>query len=266
MSFDTICLSGGGSAGLIQISVLREIKKKIDLNKITKYYGTSVGSMICLFLNLNINPGQILHIFNKFNLINMINITDIEYFIENNALFNKDKFIEFIKKIVKLKSKENLTFSELHNITKKELNIIGFNYSKSKEEIFNYKNTPNMHILKAIEISTAVPLIYKPVFYKNCYYLDGGLANNFPINYCNLDKTIGINLLFYVNTTNMNLDTYIFGILSNILNKMGSNISHKNVLNINCEFKNLGKDNNNQLENYLEIGKKYAKIFLTNLE
>ena len=73
-------------------------------------------------------------------------------------------------------------------------------------------------------------------------------------------------MLFYVNTSDLNLDTYIFGILSTILNKMGTNISHKNILNINCEFKNLGKDNNNQLEKYLEIGKKYAQNFLTNLE
>ena len=48
--YDSICLSGGGSKGIILLGSLYYFydKKIINFEKIKYYSGTSIGSLICL--------------------------------------------------------------------------------------------------------------------------------------------------------------------------------------------------------------------------
>jgi predicted acylesterase/phospholipase RssA len=74
-----------------------------------------------------------------------------------------------------------LTFEEHFKRTKKRLVVMAFNVTKCKEDIFTYDTTPDMVILKALELSAGIPIIFKPLKYENNLYVDGGVWNNFPI-------------------------------------------------------------------------------------
>ena len=41
-------------------------------------------------------------------------------------------------------------------------------------------------------MSISIPIIFTPIKYNDDLYVDGGLFNNFPINYCNHKNTLGI--------------------------------------------------------------------------
>ena len=55
----------------------------------------------------------------------------------------------------------------------KNLIIIGSNINTRRHELFNYENTPDMEVWKAVRISCAFPPIFQPFKYNDNYYLDG---------------------------------------------------------------------------------------------
>ena len=75
-----------------------------------------------------------------------------------------------------------MTLLELYNITKKKF-ISTTVCINSKEVIYiSHENYPDLRISDAVRMSSCVPFYYKPVIYKNNYYVDGGLINNYPID------------------------------------------------------------------------------------
>ena len=58
-------------------------------------------------------------------------------------------------------------------------------------------------------ISSCVPLVYKPIKYKDCLYADGGLYDNLPLKYFkeNRTETLGIYVSTYYSNKNENFKT-----------------------------------------------------------
>ena len=70
-----------------------------------------------------------------------------------------------------------LTFEELYNKSNRILNITGTCILNSKGEGFNVKTFPRMTILKALEISTCLPFLLRPIEFNNTFYIDGALSD-----------------------------------------------------------------------------------------
>ena len=97
--------------------------------------------------------------------------------------------INLIKKCIKDKTgDENITFSQLKEKYKIELQIGVTNLSKYKFELLNSTNSPDVPIYKAIRASTALPFIFEPCVIGDDVYCDGGLLDNFPIDSIILDE------------------------------------------------------------------------------
>jgi predicted acylesterase/phospholipase RssA len=56
MTYDTICLSGGGIKGFSFVGALEELvkHKHIDIMNINNWVGTSAGALICYLFSLRI--------------------------------------------------------------------------------------------------------------------------------------------------------------------------------------------------------------------
>ena len=114
-------------------------------------------------------------------------------FFFNYGINNGDRFEFMIKSFVTNKlGVDDITFEDLYKITNKNIIIIGTNFTKCCEEAFSHSTTPTMSVITAVRISCSVPLYFTPVLYNNCYYVDGGIKNNFPLNYCNKATTLGL--------------------------------------------------------------------------
>lgn len=122
--------------------------------------------------------------------------------------------------------KSDLTFKEHHEITGKNLVLVGVNVNKQKPEYFCNELTPDMSVIKAIKISTSFPFIFDPIKHNNMLYIDGGVMNNFPIEYFGYknSETLGLNL-----TDNQEGDLDHVIPVKNILN-YGFNILHSLLL------------------------------------
>ena len=91
-----------------------------------------------------------------------------------------------IRVILKKKTgSEEITFRQLKELfPNKNLIVGGSNLSNAEMEYFSADNTPDMPVYLAIRISTSFPFVFEKVEYNDCIYLDGGLMNNYPIEYC----------------------------------------------------------------------------------
>ena len=280
MQYNTLCLSGGGIMGLAHIGCLEylEINKIINLKNINTYIGTSAGSIICFFISIGYSIQEIKKFIYEFNfeiLVPDINIDDLfnNYGIDDG---NKIKYIF----IMFLKNKFNLSdinFIDLYKLTNNKLSIIGTNYTLKKEELFNYIKTPEMSVIAALRISMSVPLLFTPYIYNNMYYIDGALFNNFPIKYCNIETTLGINInIIELNKTNKlnNLFEYILACSKLLLNNFliyNNNLSH-NIIIINCnntvnmsDFNIINLEKNNIINNGFEAGLDYINNLKNNI-
>ena len=273
MIYDTLCLCGGGSNLLYYIGVIEFLEKNniINFNNIINLVGTSAGAIICFFLSLSYSINDIKFFILEFNfkiLIPDINIDDI---LLNFGIDNGYKMTHII--IMFLKNKyniEDITFDEHYKLTKKKLNIIGCNYTKKKEVLFNVDKTPNMSIITAIRISISIPLFFTPVLYDDEYYIDGGILNNFPINYCNIKSTLGINIDYIELDKDNKLDNIIDFILSSFSLMINANktiINNLNIINIkinNSSFINL-EITYEEKYNIIKHGYEQANQWLNNI-
>ena len=241
MIYDTLCLSSGGVYGLSYIGALDYLinEKILNLNNIKIFAGTSIGSIILFFIIIGYNIKEINYIIINLNFSKLQSEINIENLLINNGIDNGLKIITLLKFFLNKKLNiDDITFKELQLKYNKNFIVIGTNFSKGEEAVFNYINTPDMSIITAIRISISIPFIFTPVLYNNEYYVDGALTNAFPINYCNQETTISINLPYS--------DSYkindVFDVLLNSIKIMSKSISCKNKCNINDNIINIYND------------------------
>jgi hypothetical protein len=197
MIYDTLCLSSGGIYGLAYIGALDYLieEKIFDFKNIKKYIGTSIGSLVLFLLVIGYSVKEINNIIINLNFNKLQSELNIESILENFGINNGNKVVYMLKFFLKKKLNiDDITFNELYLKYHKEFIVIGTNFSKGEEAIFNYINTPDMSIITAVRISISIPIVFTPVLYNHEYYVDGGLTNIFPINHCNQETTLGIRL------------------------------------------------------------------------
>lgn len=236
MEIDTICMSGGGIIGISYIGILDYLidKKYIDIDKVINFVGTSVGSIFIVLLSIGYTPLEIGEFIFKFNFTKLEFDISIDNIFQKHGINNGERFEFMLKSLIERKINiNNISFIDLYRINNKTIKIIGTNFTKCTEEVFSWETTPQMPIITAIRISCSVPIIFTPVFYNNCWYIDGGMMNNFPIKYCNKDTTLGLFIKY--NNLNENISS-INNIAMGCINMVINNITTKDIDTdfINC--------------------------------
>jgi predicted patatin/cPLA2 family phospholipase len=216
MKYDTICLSSGGIRGLCFIGALDYINKNVfKLNIIKHFVGTSVGAILCFLLSINYSIDEITNFYFNFNFNLLYPYFNLYNLLTIKAYDNGNKLVFVLSKLLQAKYNiKDISFIDHYKLTGKKLTIIGTNYNTGKEACFNYELTPNMSVITACRITTTIPIIYQLVLYNNEYYMDGGYTNSFPLDYCNIDSTLG---LYIINTDDNNVNN-IFSIISSTIN------------------------------------------------
>ncbi len=183
MNVSRLVLSGGGPRGLGILGALHYIDENKELNSIKEYWGTSVGSVICLLLLIGYTPFETFH---QFFMLNQLTDDqfDLPNIFETAALCPievlGEKIQYFIEK--KLGRDADLTFSELYTRFGKKIHIIGANTDTMSGECFDIDTRPDMKVRDAIEISCDLPYIFTKKEFEGHIYVDGGFINNYPIN------------------------------------------------------------------------------------
>lgn len=180
LNYDYITIAGGGIKGIGYTGALDALDRAGILKNIKGYSGSSVGSVLCMLLNLSYTVREIKDICFNINFEKFKDPT-VSLLINSFGFDNGSKINKLLYTIIKQKQNPHITFIELFNITGKMLAITGSNINKCKAEYFSHITTPNMQIVHAIRISIAFPIYFTPVKIEETLYSDGGLFEPCPI-------------------------------------------------------------------------------------
>lgn len=218
-NYTAIVISGGSTKGFLALGAIQFLLDNYYLNKIDTYVGTSIGSIIGYLLAIGCTSVEIItficvnKIFENTPCFNFIGMVHGEGSISYNELQMH------LERITVEKIGRFITFQELYNLKKRKLIVCTYNVTKAIPEYLSIDTYPEMPIFTALRMSCNLPLIFGNYKYMGCNYIDGGVADNFPIHIVDKDdvKVIGINMLptmdGFENVSEKNLVEYIYHII-----------------------------------------------------
>lgn len=187
--YTNLVFEGGGVLGVSYCGALEELHRLNILKNITRFAGTSVGSIVAALLACGasynfikselqgLNLAKLTDYTNDYKIVNFVNL------INKYGLCNGDKLYNWITDMLyKLTGREKITFGDVMRLYGTELYITGTNITRRTVVYFHYSTHPDMQIRDAIRISTSVPGIFTPVNYGGELMVDGGVIVNLPIN------------------------------------------------------------------------------------
>lgn len=234
MVIKNIVLSGGGYIGLHQLGVLKYLNevKFYNIEDIKSIYATSVGSIVGVMLSLKIPMKDIIEYivnkpWHKFITLEPSSIIDIYY---NKGLLDKCFFITILEPLLKAVDLGiSITMEEFYKYSNIKLCVCVYNIDKNKYEIIDPIKDPDLLLIDAIYMSCCVPFVFQPCKYKDSYYIDGGIENNYPIKDCltreKLNKTEILGIKIHSNEKNSIDEENIFNYATYIIHKLIDRIS-----------------------------------------
>lgn len=239
-----LVLSGGSTKGIAYIGIIKGLEEYNIINNIKTFCGTSIGAIFSFILNIGFTYNEMTKIVLDLDISKLCEIKTFNDYGFDDGM----KIINFIKSLMdKKKIKYDITFKELFDLTNKKLIICACNLTLKKSEYFNYKNNPNMKILTALRMSFSIPILFCPIKYNECYYIDGGLMNNLPYNiFKNQNKVLCININNDINIDC--LENYLYSIID-LISSNKIDIKNKNIinLNLNINISNFNIDNEKKI-------------------
>ena len=199
MKIDTLILSGGGPSGIAYFGIFESLFEndilKRDLSGIKEILTTSIGILcsFCLILRLSMDVGKEVAL--GYDISKMLKMDDIKIdnLLVEFGLFDTNGIRNIFKSILKnFKGLDDINLIDLYEISEIKLNVKVFNVTKKKIEYISHETDPELSIITLAEMTTAIPIFFKPVEYNGYKYVDGGLRGHFPIEECKSDNYLGL--------------------------------------------------------------------------
>lgn len=229
MTIKHLVISGGGPIMVQVLGAIQELEKSefLDIKNIETIYGTSAGAIVGTLICLNydwdtINDYIIKRPWKDVFPIKVQNIFD--------AYTKKGIFdIKTIEKCFKplLCAKDipmDITLADFYKISNIELHMFTFEINDYKVEDISYLTHPTLPLLTAIQMTCSLPILVTPVCIDDKCYIDGGMASNYPLNYCiesgkSPDEILGFKNKYIEKKSTVNTESNILDFLLSFLFK-----------------------------------------------
>jgi predicted acylesterase/phospholipase RssA len=234
-----LVLSGGGVVGFSFYGLLRETNKKAlwDINNIETIYGTSVGSIISIFIALRYDWDTLDDFIIKrpWQNVYKLSIDSFLYAFHNKGILDKKIMEHTFSPLFKGKDIDiNVTMKEFYEITKIEIHIMTVDINTYELVDISYKTHPNWIVIDAVYCSCCLPILFQPIIKDNMCFCDGGFMANYPVKQC-IENGAKPNEIFgmcrssiFDSSSHISDKSTLFDYILNILYKTISKILNKN--------------------------------------
>jgi len=289
MTIKHLVIAGGGPLGLRYLGALEKLNIEgfWDLNEIESIYGTSVGTIIGVFIALKydwetLNKYIIERPWHDAFKLSAKQIIDAYY---NKGLCDKKLAEILFSPLLKAKDLSlEITLKEFYEFSNIELNLLTFELNKFQTVQLSYKTHPDLSLLQAVTMSCSLPGLFQPIFIEEGCYIDGGIKDNYPINHClknctNKDEILGVTEELDETISKIDMITpessildFIIGFSINAMKYISSKTEKDTITNeVKCRHDgnfmtlNVLKDsisNSDMRRKWLTMGEEDASIFL----
>jgi predicted patatin/cPLA2 family phospholipase len=207
----TILLGGGGVRCFAYVGALHYLHKTNQLQLIRNLIGVSGGALICTVLAIGLTPQDA---YNTMRARNSL-----------HGIFESNDWIENTLTLLLLMAgyPKNATFRDVHQRTGKFLGIVATDVYKAKPMYFSHLDTPNVSIIDAVRASSAIPIVFPPVWINDSMFVDGAISDPNPVEWiksklsCNRCDMI---CLYVKDGTNQNESLYWTRLLKMCLQRL----------------------------------------------
>jgi NTE family protein len=187
-----IVLSGTGDLYAAEIGAVACLVDEgiISLNNV-EWIGTSGGSLVASAFANGIQPRTLLDISKQDAMLpkNVVRLNP--YFWQPPRHMG----ILSLSKMENIIDRRNIV-SKTFALTKTKLTVVTTDVDSREAHYFSTTDTPTVSVAKAVRASASVPFLFNPVEINGKLLVDGGVCNNFAIDYFHPeDDVIGIRIL-----------------------------------------------------------------------
>ena len=229
MTIKHLVISGGGPILVQVLGAIQHLEENgfVIMNNIETIYGTSAGAIVGILICLRFDwetindyiikrpwhdvfPLKVQNIFDSYTKKGIYDIKTIEKCFK--PLFDaKDISMD-------------ITLEDFYKLTNVEMHMFSFEINEYKIQDISYLTHPNLSLMVAVQMTSALPLLITPVCMNNKCYIDGGMSCNYPLSYCiesgkNPDEILGFKNNYGDNTNFINDESTILDFLLSFLFK-----------------------------------------------
>lgn len=225
--FSSIVIAGGALKVISALGCIKYMEEKGLIDPLKNCVGTSAGSFVCFLIVLGFSFVEMLE-FLYTNLqdpnISKLDATEVLNMLDTYGMSSGKNLELLVQRALYKKLKViDITFLELAKTTGKNLVVCVSNLSKERAEYFSVDTTPTTSVVMSIRVSCCIPILFAPFLLNDCYYMDGCLYNNFPMDYFvrqgALKDILGINILYKKYQSTQTFFSYAFFIVNSLLDK-----------------------------------------------
>lgn len=234
-----LVLSGGGVVGFSFYGLLRETSKRglWDINNIQTIYGTSVGSIISIFIALKYDWDTLDDFIIKrpWQNVYKLSVDSFLYAFHNKGILDKKIMEHTFSPLFKGKDIDiNVTMKEFYEIAKIEIHIMTVDINTYNLVDISYKTHPDWTVIDAVYCSCCLPIVFQPIIKDDMCFCDGGFMANYPVKQC-IENGAMPNEIFgmcrssiFDSSSNITEKSTLFDYILNILYKTISKILNQN--------------------------------------
>lgn len=184
-----IVIPGGGPTGIQAIGALQHLEQNgfWNISNIETIYSTSAGAIISVLLCLKFDWETINDYIVKrpWDEVFKLGINQIFEAYSKKGLYDKNIAEIFYKPFFNAKDiSMEITMKEFYEITNIEIHFFTLDINHFKLEDLSYLTHPDLPLLIAVQMSSAIPVLISPVCINDKCYVDGGVVCNYPLNHC----------------------------------------------------------------------------------
>ena len=239
MTIKHIVLSGGGPVLIQYLSAIQELEQHnfLHMSDIESIYGTSAGAIVAVMISLKfewetLNDYIIKRPWQDVFPIKVQNILDAY---SKKGIFDISHIEKCFKPLFEAKNLSlYITLKEYYELTKIDIHMYSFEINDYIIHDISHKTHPDVTVLNAIHMSCAMPVLISPVFIDNGCFIDGGVACNYPLNFClesgkKPEEIIGFKNKYSIEKTDITTDSTLLDYILNFLFKAIFNV-HNNYI------------------------------------
>jgi NTE family protein len=187
IDYENIIFEGGGVKGLAFCGAIKELERCGITRNLRQYGGSSAGAITATLMAIGLTADEIYNISMGIDYETFLDdkfgyIRDSYKLLTDYGICSGKCFYDTMGTIIKNKTGDaDYTFGQLYAEKDKILAITGTDLTNMVTQYYHHKVCPNMPIREAIRISMSIPYLFVPMEADECFLVDGGTINNYPI-------------------------------------------------------------------------------------
>ena len=219
---ETIILGPGGMKGFATMGSLLYLEKIGWLENVTTYVGVSVGAILGVLLVAGYTVTEIIDHSLSVSLFHDFMSLDLSQIRENSGLISNQQVKDRLGERLISKFGYIPTLQEFYAFTGIKYVAVTMNITLGEVEYISKDTEPDLSTVDAVMLSMNIPFVFYKIRYKGNIFVDGALANPYPVDVFDDGKTniLGIYIDHANQVNTESIASYFYFILHSMTNRL----------------------------------------------